>query len=42
MAETFTFADADGNSLSDFALLDTMVTALRAVGITFQPISESR
>jgi G3E family GTPase len=30
VAETFTFADAEGNSLSDFALLDTMVTVVDA------------
>ncbi len=28
VAETFTFADEDGNSLSDFAKLDTMVTVV--------------
>lgn len=28
VAETFTFADADGNSLSDIARLDTMVTVV--------------
>lgn len=30
VAETFTFADAEGNSLSDFAMLDTMVTVVDA------------
>jgi len=31
VAETFTFADEDGNSLSDVAKLDTMVTVVDAV-----------
>lgn len=31
VAETFTFADEQGNSLSDFAELDTMVTVVDAV-----------
>ena len=31
MAETFTFADEDGVSLSDVAKLDTMVTVVDAV-----------
>ena len=31
MAETFTFADEDGVSLSDVADLDTMVTVVDAV-----------
>lgn len=30
VAETFTFEDEDGNSLSDFATLDTMVTVVNA------------
>lgn len=31
VAETFTFADEDGNSLSDIARLDTMVTVVDAL-----------
>ncbi|MGC6367461.1 MAG: zinc metallochaperone GTPase ZigA [Candidatus Marinamargulisbacteria bacterium] len=31
VAETFTFEDEDGNSLSDYATLDTMVTVVDAV-----------
>ena len=31
VAETFTFADEDGNSLSDIAQLDTMVTVVDAL-----------
>lgn len=31
VAETFTFADEDGNSLSDIAMLDTMVTVVDTV-----------
>lgn len=34
VAETFTFADEDGNSLGDFAKLDTMVTVID--GFNFQ------